>query len=80
LSLLGHRRGTIAKCGIDDGGDAEDNFILIGAAGDLDADGKALGRLSDGNDGGGRAERIEPLGVADGVEVVDLAAGNLPVE
>src|SRR5579862_5340656 len=74
----GKRRGTVAEGFIDDRGDAERDFIFEGTGDDLDADGQRFGRAADGNDCGGRAEGVEPLGVAHGVKIFDGAAIDGP--
>lgn len=41
----------------------------------MEADGEAFGGVADGEDGGGGAEEIEPLGEAHGVEVGEVLRG-----
>ena len=76
--LLRHRRRPIAECGIDDGSHAERDFIFIRPSSNLYADGKAFRRTSHGNHGRGRAERVEPLRMSDGIEIADLTALDSP--
>ena len=69
---------AVAEVGLEGSGDFEHQLIGKGPAGDLHADGQAFGGLADGDDGGGSAEKIEPLRVAHGVEVGDGLALDGP--
>src|SRR3954451_679638 len=70
-ALSGERRGCEAEVGVEDRGDGEGDFVVEGAGGNLDGDGEAFGGAAYGDDGGGGSEGVEPLGVANGVEVSD---------
>ena len=63
---------------LDFGGDGKNDFLFVRTADDLNADRQTFGRMADGNDGGGIPEKIEPLGVTDGVEIGDFAAFDDP--
>ena len=69
--MLRHRRRAIAEGRIDDGSDAEGDFIFKGRATICTPMGSPSGERSNRNDCGGRGQRVEPLRVTHGVKVLD---------
>src|SRR5260370_63876 len=78
-ALESYGRRLISKVLVQKFSDREDGFVLVGVAGDLNADGKTIGGPADRHDRGGRTEQIEPLGEAHGAEILYLPAFHLPL-
>ena len=70
---------AVAEGAVEGGRNGEHRFVLVRSADDLNADGEALGRLADGNDGRGAGEQVEPLCVTHGVPIADALAVGAPL-
>src|SRR5580698_5001083 len=67
-----------ATFAFDHFGHREHLFVLPRASGDLHPDGKALRRVAYGQNRGRISQKIKPLGVTPGVQILDRVASDLP--